>query len=111
MLRDFLKSTLDFDIVPENHDEEVGTMAPKKKETNHQHMLRTPDNTKGARRSRRGAQTYEQSYRQHLSFLDNTNKIGNYDLNQYPDLMEDGEPKEAFTFAVLDVDQFKQYRT
>ena len=52
MLIDFLKSTLDFEIVPENHDEEVGTMAPKKKETNYHHMLRTPGNTKGARRRR-----------------------------------------------------------
>ena len=40
MLIDFLKSTLDFEVVPENHNDEVSIMAPKKKDQNHHQLLR-----------------------------------------------------------------------
>jgi hypothetical protein len=85
-------------------------MAPKKKEPNHHQLLRTPENPKRTR-SRREPQTYEQSYKQHLSFQSHTNKNGNYNWNHYLDLMEDGEPKDDFNLAEIDVDQFQKFRT
>ena len=51
------------------------------------------------------------AYKQHLIFQDNTNRTDIYDISLYPDLMEEGEPKEDPNYAVLDVTKFKKYRT
>ena len=111
MLIDFLKSTLDFEVVPEKHNDEVSIMAPKKKNQNHHQLIRTPDKIKSSRRNKTGTQAYELAYKQHLIFQDNTNRTGKYDLSQYPDLMENGESKETTNYAVLDVTKFKKYKT
>ena len=66
MLIDFLKTTLDFEIVHENTNEETLTMAPKKKDPNHHQFLRTPENPKKLR-SKPKPLTFEESYKQHLS--------------------------------------------
>ena len=71
MLIEFLKTTLDFEIVPE----EKLTMAPKKNDPNHHQLLKTPENPKKTRSSQK-PQTFEQSYKQHLSFQSPTNKNG-----------------------------------
>ena len=112
LLIDFLRSTLNFDVVEEAEQDETNPMAPRKNDQNHRHLLlQTPEKIKKSKKKQPGPRVFEMAYKQSILFQDNTNKTDIYEISMYPDLLEEGEASKEPNYAVLDVDKFLKYRT